>query len=381
MAKYGDKAAVLCDWAARKFAGEDMGQVILWDPSESDSFNADNRSPTDQSPGFIRMRKTHLDPPNQGQDQSCDELWSEAVFELYNITSAPDFTRLRREAAAGHLTKEAYVSSLAHCETRAAEKTRTFYIRVYLPWAKAQHVPTDARLWYVALGSDWKEDKELPYVGADKHSRYWTNYELQYDLMTIDSLVGKGEAQRAVALAAKMLRRATTNEQKAGIYYAIGRAFFDSGDYDRAISNFSEAIRVDPKKPWAHVGRGWAFGKKDEYDKEIEDQNEAIRLDPRNALAFADRGWAYGLKGDYDKEIADETEAIGFDPRCSKAFTFRGWAYGNTGEHDKEIADYGEVIRLNPNKRRGVYPSWPRLLHLHVRSRQGDRGLQPRNRT
>ncbi len=46
-----------------------------------------------------------------------------------------------------------------------------------------------------------------------------------------------------------------------------------------------------------------------EYDKAISDFDEAIRLDPKNAWAFAFRGMAWAAKGDSDKAKKDDDEA------------------------------------------------------------------------
>ena len=56
---------------------------------------------------------------------------------------------------------------------------------------------------------------------------------------------------------------------------------------------------------------------KHEYDKAIADFSEAIRLDPKSATAYDRRAGAYEAKGNYDQAIADFTEAIRFDPRSA----------------------------------------------------------------
>jgi formylglycine-generating enzyme required for sulfatase activity len=53
---------------------------------------------------------------------------------------------------------------------------------------------------------------------------------------------------------------------------------------------------------------------KGEYDKAIADCTEAIRLDPKHVEAYHNRGVAYWNKGEYDKAIADFTEAIRLEP-------------------------------------------------------------------
>jgi tetratricopeptide (TPR) repeat protein len=55
---------------------------------------------------------------------------------------------------------------------------------------------------------------------------------------------------------------------------------------------------IDAKAPF---NSGNAFFDKKEYDKAISAFTEAIRLDPNNALAYCNRGRAYVNKGDYDR--------------------------------------------------------------------------------
>ena len=53
-------------------------------------------------------------------------------------------------------------------------------------------------------------------------------------------------------------------------------------DFDRAIADFTEAIRLDPNPDLAYQWRGDAYSDKGEYDKAIADYTESIRLDPNN---------------------------------------------------------------------------------------------------
>ena len=105
-----------------------------------------------------------------------------------------------------------------------------------------------------------------------------------------------------------------------------------------------------------HIDRGAAWSKKGDLDKAIADFTEAIRLDPSNADAYFDRGLAFNRKGDYDKAIADFNETIRLDPTVANPFFLRGSAWASKGEEDKAIADYTEAIRLNP-KFAGAYRS------------------------
>ena len=119
-------------------------------------------------------------------------------------------------------------------------------------------------------------------------------------------------------------------------------------EYDKAIADYNEAIRLDPKFTIAYNNRGLARSDKQEYDKAIADFNEAIRLDPKFAYAYNNRGSAWEAKQELDKAIADYTEAIQLDPKDAYAYLTRGLAWEVKQEYDKAIADYTEIIRLDP---------------------------------
>jgi tetratricopeptide (TPR) repeat protein len=55
--------------------------------------------------------------------------------------------------------------------------------------------------------------------------------------------------------------------------------------------------------------RGFAYLSRNDFDRAIRDLSEAIRLDPRNVFALSSRAIAYHRKGDRDRAIADYRQA------------------------------------------------------------------------
>ena len=98
--------------------------------------------------------------------------------------------------------------------------------------------------------------------------------------------------------------------------YNRGNAYHDKGEFDKAIENYTEAIRLTPESVETYYNRGIAYGKKGEMDKAIEDFTEAIRLNPELAEAYHSRGRAYRYKGDQTKAEADFAKAkeLGYEP-------------------------------------------------------------------
>jgi tetratricopeptide (TPR) repeat protein len=66
--------------------------------------------------------------------------------------------------------------------------------------------------------------------------------------------------------------------------------------------------------------------RKGDTDRAIADYNEGVRLNPKYAVAFYNRGNAYSRKGDTDRAIADYSEAIRLYPKYALAFCWRGKA-------------------------------------------------------
>ena len=133
-------------------------------------------------------------------------------------------------------------------------------------------------------------------------------------------------------------------------FNARGNGFVVKKDYDRAVADFSEAIRLDPADAAVFRDRATAYAANNDADSAIRDYTEAARLDPRNAIAFHDRGLVYqNQMGDMKRAIADYTEALRLDPRNAMAYTNRGHAYSQTGDFDRALADYNEAIKLNPD--------------------------------
>jgi tetratricopeptide (TPR) repeat protein len=129
-------------------------------------------------------------------------------------------------------------------------------------------------------------------------------------------------------------------------FYSRCLVYLVKGDYDKAISDCSEALRMTPEYPAALTKRGFAYSHKGEYDEAISDYNEAIRLKPDYPYAFNNRGVAYANQGEYDKAISDYNEAIRLKPDYPYAFNNRGNAYSKIGEDHKAISDYNEAKRL-----------------------------------
>jgi len=139
------------------------------------------------------------------------------------------------------------------------------------------------------------------------------------------------------------------NSKEISIYNWRGSAYFAKGDLDKAIADFDYAIGLDPTAVNALFNRAGAYRAKGELDKALKGFNECLRLNPENAEAYKCRAATYHEKGNLDRAILDWSESLRLDPRDSTALAMRGNSYFMKSEFDKALQDYHEAIRLDPN--------------------------------
>jgi tetratricopeptide (TPR) repeat protein/protein involved in polysaccharide export with SLBB domain len=249
MEQYGNLAEPLYQWAIQKFAGEDLGEEVFWNSDDPPPYcGGCNYAPTDERPGSINVRETHSD----GKRRSFEEVWSTAVFELYNIANIEDWERLHLQALSCCLSKEQYVVKAIDIESRAAEKTRSFYIHVFVPWAKQYHITTDPSLWFLGARSDPSETLILHAV--DKRSAYWLNYENAYGVIIACAKTHDQKAKNGIE---GYLKSAAAKREKSANHGGI----VASGNRPRATTEKSASTkRIEPLDVLTVWGRGTLLG-------------------------------------------------------------------------------------------------------------------------
>jgi len=134
----------------------------------------------------------------------------------------------------------------------------------------------------------------------------------------------------------------------ASAYFNRGVAYGHKGDFDRAIRDFDQAIKINPSYE-AFYSRGLTYSNKGLWDRAIQDYDEAIKLNPNYVKAISNRGNAYLAKRQYDRAIQDYDQAIKLDPNEAIPVNNRGNAYYQLGQVDRAIQDFDLAIKLNPN--------------------------------
>jgi serine/threonine protein kinase/tetratricopeptide (TPR) repeat protein len=127
------------------------------------------------------------------------------------------------------------------------------------------------------------------------------------------------------------------------------RSEAETGQYDKAVADYTEAIRLKADYAEAYNGRGQAYFNLKQFDKAISDYSEAIRLKADFAEAYSNRAFAYTRAGQFEKALADCNEAIRIKPDFAEAYKNRANPHNSLQQYEDTINDCNEAIRLKPD--------------------------------
>jgi len=103
-------------------------------------------------------------------------------------------------------------------------------------------------------------------------------------------------ATLATAVAQDFWQQAAQNYTIWENYMKRGVAYFNQGDTDAAIAEFTKAISVLPRHPDSYAARGHAYRKKGDLKKALADFDKALEINPQHAEANAGRKLAMDSK-------------------------------------------------------------------------------------
>jgi tetratricopeptide (TPR) repeat protein len=137
--------------------------------------------------------------------------------------------------------------------------------------------------------------------------------------------------------------------QDANYFYNVGIGHYEIGNWDRAISNLTKSLQLDPTNWPAYGFRGCSFVARGDWDKAIEDFSRQIQADPTNALAYVNRGNAYRAKGNFNQAITDLNSGLKIDPMNFDALGSRASIYNSKNDFDVAVQDLNKCLEVNSN--------------------------------
>jgi tetratricopeptide (TPR) repeat protein len=157
---------------------------------------------------------------------------------------------------------------------------------------------------------------------------------------------GAGDMQGAITDFKQALK---INPNYPEAYNNLGVIYYKLGEKQEAIANYTQALKVDPNHILAYQNRGVARADLGDKQGAIDDYNQSIKINPKNAEAYTNRGNARSELGDKQGAIADYTQAININPNIAQTYDNRGQNRYDLEDLQGAISDYNQALKINPN--------------------------------
>ena len=131
-------------------------------------------------------------------------------------------------------------------------------------------------------------------------------------------------------------------------YFFLGYGYYELGEFETAIEQYSKAIELDPTQDGLYSERGTTYSQLGEYELALKDFDQAIALYPNYEKAYGNRAEVYLILERYEEALADYMKSIEIDPNFE--FGYQGIAdvYYQLGDIEKSIEYATKAIELNP---------------------------------
>lgn len=168
-------------------------------------------------------------------------------------------------------------------------------------------------------------------------------------LARADELLNKGKAKPAAAILRELIRSYPDNAQAHMQLGAALASLVDNDDYDKAIAEEQQALKLDPKSFGARKILGHIYANLNKSQESITILKEACEIKPTSYGAQRDLGTAYLAAGNIDEAINAFKKAIELKPDNVEAHLKLSVLLSKKGEFRDAIAEANKAVQLAVN--------------------------------
>ncbi len=141
--------------------------------------------------------------------------------------------------------------------------------------------------------------------------------------------------------------RITKSEEDFDAWAIRGLIRFEQEEYEKALSDMNESIRLNQQNPVAFNNRGIILNAMGRFPEAMVNLDHAIKLKKDYADAFENRGLVNASMGQYPKAVEDYDQAIELRETNPWSYINRGSAQNNMGKFKEAKADFLQALRIN----------------------------------
>jgi tetratricopeptide (TPR) repeat protein len=136
-------------------------------------------------------------------------------------------------------------------------------------------------------------------------------------------------------------RQSENNVAATSLVY-VNQAYhhYTAGRFADALSVLNDVLAQDPSAPAeAYYWRGIIYERINRYGPALSDFEEAVKLDPNHFDAYLQIDWLYAQQHKWDAILAHWSRFLDLNPSHARAYLERGGAYYHKGDLNRALAD------------------------------------------
>ena len=240
------------------------------------------------------------------------DAWAEVEHELiYKAEFNPFGTPLKRKLAA--VKASLSLADIVFQEIRSYQRELNGQLgkRRHSFFRKIEN-STDAVL-FTGPAATLSQDERLPPQTAASPS---PSAAQSIDELLLSALYAHNENQfaEAISIYTRILEMKPVKAVSSLICKHRGMAYFACSQYEEAISDFTESLKLDPKSYKSAYYQGIVSSVLGRYPQAVDAFNRSLTINPYQSYCLYRRGQAYYHLGDYPHALGDCESALALEP-------------------------------------------------------------------
>lgn len=163
-----------------------------------------------------------------------------------------------------------------------------------------------------------------------------------------------------------------SHEESTKLIGVRGWLHQQKGEKDKALHDYDEVIRLNPKFAKIYLSRALLLTEAGEFNKALDDYNKSIVEDPEDYYAYLNRSVLLANKLNNDNAaLEDLKKSITLENRNPGAYAFRGALFADQNKNDLATSDFERSLAIEPNNLIGIQT----LGKLYLRQGKSDTAL------
>jgi TolB-like protein len=309
-----------------------------------------------------------------------DDISREVAQKLKLKMSGESQSRLSKRYTENIEAYQLYVRARRWCERRSAEgfSRATEYL--------TQAIAIDPN--YALAHAELAQSISVPaYYGVvDPNVAYPKARTAALRALDIDPNLAEGHEILATVLKsydwnwndaeAEYKRAIELNPNYATAHYHYSYFLAESGRFEEAIREATEALSRDPMSGLLNAGLAFVLLETRKFDESIEQARTASEVDPEMVLCYWILGTAYEKKGMYPQAIEAYEKSIDLGGGVGFSKAFISHAYATAGQLSKAWEAVGELQELSKTR----YVPWTALVIAYDGLREMDLAMKALNK-